>query len=246
MDNLRYGRLFAVLLSLILATTASSASRAETAWIAGRTLTVEPPSGYCALDRDDSNENEMYRVMERIQEGMNRVLVVFYDCAELRSMRAGKTDTFDRYGQILTPVREQAYPGIPRDIYFSELRAVFDQAFAIGARRGQENVKKVVPDMRVGEARNLGILEEDDAALYAGMLEKVAFEGKAFTVAAVVSMTLVHGVPLSVNLYRPYEGQESFDKLLEEQRRFMKALVQRNEQLEGRGQPPAGAKPNDG
>jgi hypothetical protein len=163
----------------------SASLHAENITVAGRTLSIDLPPSYCVLDRSDPAEDEMFRIMERIQAGMNRVLVVFYDCAELARMRRGESNTFDRYGQILTPIREQAYPGITREVYFAELTKVFDRAFAIGARLGQENIGEVIPEIQIGEARSLGVLETDEAALYAGMLEKIAFEGEEFTVAAV-------------------------------------------------------------
>jgi len=212
--------------------------------VAGRTLSIDLPPSYCALDRGDPAEDEMFRIMERIQAGMNRVLVVFYDCAELARMRRGESNTFDRYGQILTPIKEQAYPGITREVYFAELAKVFDRAFAIGARLGQESIGEVIPEIQIGEARSLGVLETDEAALYAGMLEKIAFEGEEFTVAAVISMTLVKDVPVSINLYRPYEGDASLDLLLMEQQRFLRRLVQENEVLEGRLAPVPGPSAN--
>jgi hypothetical protein len=222
----------------------SASLHAENITVAGRTLSIDLPPSYCVLDRSDPAEDEMFRIMERIQAGMNRVLVVFYDCAELARMRRGESNTFDRYGQILTPIREQAYPGITREVYFAELTKVFDRAFAIGARLGQENIGEVIPEIQIGEARSLGVLETDEAALYAGMLEKIAFEGEEFTVAAVISMTLVKDVPVSVNLYRPYEGDASIDLLLMEQQRFLRRLVQENEVLEGRLAPVPGPSAN--
>jgi hypothetical protein len=222
----------------------SASLHAENITVAGRTLSIDLPPSYCVLDRSDPAEDEMFRIMERIQAGMNRVLVVFYDCAELARMRRGESNTFDRYGQILTPIREQAYPGITREVYFAELTKVFDRAFAIGARLGQENIGEVIPEIQIGEARSLGVLETDEAALYAGMLEKIAFEGEEFTVAAVISMTLVKDVPVSVNLYRPYEGDASIDLLLMEQQRFLRRLVQENEVLESRLAPVPGPSAN--
>lgn len=239
------GYVHTALLALTLSLAGTSALRAETLNVAGRSLTIELPGGYCALDRGNPVEDEMFKVMERIQAGTNRVLVVFYDCEELASMRRGESDTFDRFGQVLTPVGEQAYPGITREVYFEELRKVFDQAFAIGAQQGQENVTRVLPEMEIGEARSLGILYGDDAALYAGMAEKIGFEGLEFTLAAVIAMTLVKDVPISVNLYRPHEGETSFERLLMEQQRFLNSLVAKNEQLEGRLAPKP-ATPADG
>ena len=240
------GYLHAALLALVLSLAGTPSLHAETFTVAGRSLSVDLPAGYCALDRSDPVENQMFDVMERIQAGTNRVLLVFYDCEELASMRLGETDTFDRYGQVLTPSGEQAYPGIDRHIYFGELRKVFDQAFAIGAQKGQENVARVLPEMEIGEARSLGIVYEDDAALYAGMAEKISFGGGEFTVAAIIAMTMIKDVPISVNLYRPYAGDDSFGQLLMEQQPYLRSLVGQNEQLEGRLAPTPATPADDG
>lgn len=237
MPPIKQKRVLSALTALALVTFAAGNTWAEDFSIAGRNVTVKVPGTYCILNRDDPVENEMFKVMERIQDGLNRVLLVFYDCAELRAMHRGEHSTFGRYGQVLTPVREQAYPGISREMFFAELRKVFDRAFAIGAERGRANVERNVPDMQIGEARSLGILGTDPRAFYAGMLEKVAFEGEVATVAAVVSVTLLKDVPISVNLYRTYQDETSFDLLLDEQRSYMERLTRLNEQFEGRAAP---------
>ena len=232
---MKLGYVHTALLALALSLSGAQSLRADTFTVADRSLSVDLPAGYCALDRSDPVENQMFEVMERIQAGTNRVLLVFYDCEELASLRRGESDTFDRYGQVLTPSGEQAYPGISRQIYFGELRKVFDQAFAIGAQRGQENVARVLPDMAIGEARSLGIVYEDDAALYAGMAEKISFGGGEFTVAVIIAMTMIKDVPISVNLYQPYAGDDdSFGQLLMEQLPYLRSIVGQNEQLEGR------------
>ncbi len=123
---------------------------------------------------------------------------------------------------------------------------MFDQAFAIGAQQGQENVARVLPNMEIGEARSLGILYGDEAALYAGMAEKIGYDGLEFTLAVVIAMTLVKDVPISVNLYRPHEGETSFEHLLMDQQRFLHNLVGRNEQLEGRLAPRPATPADDG
>jgi len=230
-------RFLSALTTLAFVSFAAGNAWAEEFSIGGREVTIKVPGTYCALNRDNPVENEMFEVMERVQDGLNRVLLVFYDCAELRAMHRGEHSTFGRYGQVLTPIREQAYPGVSREVFFTELRKVFDRAFAIGAERGRASVERNVPDMQIGEARSLGILGTDPRALYAGMLEKVAFEGEVATVAAVVSVTLLKDVPVSVNLYRTYHDETSFDLLLEEQRSYMERLTRLNEQLEGSAAP---------
>lgn len=243
---LNQNRLLSALTALAVVAFAAGSAWAEDFSIGGRNVTIKVPGTYCTLNRDNPIENEMFKVMERVQDGLNRVLLVFYDCAELRAMHRGEHSTFGRYGQVLTPVREQAYPGISREVFFAELRKVFDRAFATGAERGRANVERSLPDMRIGEARSLGILDTGPRALYAGMLEKIAFEGEVATVAAVVSVTLLKDVPISVNLYRTYQDETSFDLLMEEQRSYMERLSRLNEQLEGTVPPRGNPGESDG
>lgn len=210
---------------------------AESYTVAQRTLEVETPSAYCRLDRNRTAEDELFRVIEKVNAGLNRVLSVFVDCNELAQWRQGAMATIERYGQVLTPAQEIAYAGLPRRIFLEELEKVMGSAFASGLEQGRDRMAAVLPKLKLGEVRSLGLLATDDLALYAGMAELLASTEGNRVIAGIVAMTLVNEVPVSVNLYRTYEGPESIDALLVEQQQFLRDLMAGNGTLESRQLP---------
>jgi hypothetical protein len=202
--------------------------------VAGRSVAVELPSDYCAIDKGIRAERELHEVIQQINAGMNRVLVVFVECQELRSWRRGEIDALTRYGQVLTPARETVFGDLDLSTFLGELRKVMDQAFAAGLQDGRSRALAVVPDLEVGEVRSLGVLAQDETAIYAGMAELLERGGGRLVMAGVVSMTLVNQVAVSVNLYRPYDDPASVETLLAEQKRLMEELLRRNATLESR------------
>jgi hypothetical protein len=202
--------------------------------VAGRSVAVELPPDYCAIDKDIRAERELHEVIQQINAGMNRVLVVFVDCQELRSWRRGEIEALTRYGQVLTPARETVFDDLDLSAFLGKLRKVMDQAFAAGLQDGRSRALAVMPDLEVGEVRSLGVLAQDEMAIYAGMAELLERGGTRLVMAGVVSMTLLNQVAVSVNLYRPYRDPASVETLLAEQKRLVQELLRRNGTLESR------------
>jgi len=224
-------RMFRHLAPIIAATVCllfSGGLRAASYEVAGRSVAVELPPEYCAVDEGIRAERELHEVIQQINAGMNRVLVVFVDCRELLSWRRGEIDALTRYGQVLTPARETVFGDLHMSAFLGELRKVMDEAFAAGLQDGRSRALAVVPDLEVGEVRSLGVLAQDETAIYAGMAELLERGGGRLVMAGVVSMTLVNHVAVSVNLYRPYRDPASVEALLAEQKRFVRELLRRN------------------
>ena len=201
--------------------------------VAQRTLEVETPSAYCRLDRTKTAEDELFRAIEEVNANLNRVLSVFVDCEELAQWRQGIMAAIERYGQVLTPAKEVAYAGLPRRVFLDELQKVMGSAFVSGLEQGRDRMAAVLPNLKLGEVRSLGLLAVDDLAIYAGMAELLAGSDGNRVIAGVVAMTLINEVPISVNLYRTYEGPESIEALLIEQRQFLQGLMAGNKTVEG-------------
>jgi hypothetical protein len=51
-------------------------------------------------------------------------------------------------------------------------------------------------------------------------------------------------VPLSINLYRPFENKQTVAVLISEQQRFVRQLLERNRNLQGRIGAPALPRPD--
>src|SRR5215467_8899013 len=81
---------------------------AETLTLAGKTVVLEPPPGYCALDAARPQEAEVIAFNEKMQQPRNHVIMQLADCDELAEFRAGKRQLFEKYGQYFTAVRDGA------------------------------------------------------------------------------------------------------------------------------------------
>ena len=66
----------------------------------------------------------------------------------------------------------------------------------------------------------------------AGVAQKLVLNGNEVVVAGIFAMTLIDQVPLSINIYRPYENRDTIERLMAEQRRFVGQLLKRNQTLQ--------------
>jgi len=226
-------------LSLALLPAAGGSALAGSYRVAERSLVIEPPQSYCLIDREVQAEADLFRFMEEINADLNRVLVVFVDCAELQRWRAGEVAYLERYGNVLTPIEETSYSGMARGAFLEELRKVMDSAPPLGLEAGQARLEATIPELEVGQSENFGIIEADDAALYAGIAQRLEYDGRTFVMLGIYSLTLVNDVPLSINLYRPLKNKQTAARLISEQRRFLRQLLERNRNLQGRIEGPA-------
>jgi hypothetical protein len=231
-------------LSLALLLAAGGPALAGSYRVAERSLVIEAPQSYCPIDRKLPAEAELFRFMEDINAGLNRVLVVFVDCAELQRWRDGKAAFLERYGNVLTPIQETAYPRMARGAFLGELRKIMDSALPRGIEAGQARLEAAMPELRVGQTESLGIIDADEVALYGGIVQKLEYDGRAVALLGIFSMTLVNEVPLSINLYRPLENKETIAGLISEQQRFVRQLLVRNRNLQGRIGTPAPPRPD--
>ncbi len=202
--------------------------------IADRSLAIEPPPSYCAVDRGIAEENDLVEFIEQINAGLNRVLLVFVDCDELGLWRSGRVSLLQRYGQVLTPIEEVAYRGMPRTVFLEQLEMAMDRAIPVGVEAGRARMETVLPELEAGQTESLGVLDVDDLALYAAIAQKMGLGQTEVVMAGVFAMTLVKDVPISVNLYRPYDGGATIDTLAREQRDFIEDLMKKNDSLETR------------
>jgi hypothetical protein len=223
-----------ILVLLALSPASGGPALSERYRVAGRALAIEAPRSYCIIDPGIPDEAELFGFIEDVNAGLNRVLVVFVDCAELERWRRGEIAVLERYGNILTPIEETLYPGMARGVFLGELQKVMDGgALPLGAEAGQALLEAAAPALEVGESESLGILAVDEAALHAGVAQKLALDGQAVVILGIFSMTLINDVPLSVNLYQPLEDEATIERLVAEQRRFIRQLIERNRHLQG-------------
>jgi len=217
----------------------ASAARADTFTLGGRTVVLEPPQGFCALDAKRPKEAEVIALNETMRQPRNHVVLQLADCDELAGFRKGERQGFERYGQYFTPVSDAAMTlaaGYTRAAYLAA--AAEELPKPDSAMLADEVAKKFrASNSDIAGARSLGVIDQDEAAVYLGIAFGTMTVGKK-TVAAsamgVVGLTLVNGTSISLGLYQVNVGADSVPDLLSSVREQMAALVKTNAAIEAR------------
>jgi hypothetical protein len=218
----------------------TSTAQAERLTLGGRTVVLEPPAGYCALDPARPEEAKLIDFNEQMQQPRNHVAMQLADCGELEEFRAGKRPSFERYGQYFVPVVDGAVKPVP-----DYTRAAF---LAEGARElpkldSGALMDEVTAKLResaggdVAGAKFLGVLQQDEAGLYLGIaVGQISAGDQAVSAGAigVVGLTLVNQVSVSLGLYRAHAGAEAVPDLLAKIRQTLAATLQANAEIEAR------------
>jgi hypothetical protein len=234
-------RLTLAALACALATCAGVPARAETLAFADRTVIVDAPPGFCALDRERATEAALIDFNAKLQEPRNRLIMQLADCGELAEFRAGSRTNFDRYGQVLVPLTGgeiKRLDGYTRSQLLSEAAKEFP---ALDSNRLIDEVGKKlresVPNADVAGGRFLGLLKQDDVAIYLGFaFENLTVDRKTIASSAlgVTGVTEVNEVPISLGLYRVNVGAEAVPDLLAAVQEGIASLVAANAEVEAR------------
>jgi hypothetical protein len=230
-------------LAAIVASLSISSASAETLTLAGKTVVLEPPQGYCALDAGRAQEAELIAFNEKMQQPRNHVIMQLADCGELAEFRAGKRQNFDKYGQYFTAVSNGAVrlvTGYARRDFLADAAkelpkldsgALVDEV----TKKARENA-----GAEVGGVKFLGVLKEDDAGVYMGIAFgnlSVGNQSLASSSMGVVGLTLVNEVSVSLGLYRVNVGPEAVPDLLAALQQTMASVVAANAANETRESP---------
>lgn len=220
-----------------------AAASAETLTLAGKTVVLEPPQGYCALDAARPQEAELIAFNEKMQQPRNHVIMQLADCEELAEFRAGKRQNFDKYGQYFTPISDGAVKlvtGYARADFLADAAkelpkldsgALVDEV----TKKARENAGADVAGVKF-----LGVLKQDDAGVYMGIAFgnlSVGNQSLAGSSMGVVGLTLVNEVSVSLGLYRANVGPEAVPDLLAALRQTMASVVAANGGNEARESP---------
>jgi hypothetical protein len=227
-------------LILIAVVLGAATARAETLTLGGRTVILEPPAGYCALDPARQNEADIIAFNDKMQQPHNHMVMQLADCGELAEFRAGTRQNFERYGQYFAPLSEGAVKPIT-----DRTRASF---LAEGARElpkieSAAIVDEVTAKLREGAggavagAQFLGVLKQDDAGVYLGIaVGKITVGDQTVSAGAmgVVGLTLVNEISVSLGLYRANVGPEAVPDLLAKIQQTLAAIIRANAEIEAR------------
>lgn len=245
---MRLERLIALAL---LTLTSSLPAIAEDVAIGGRTLHLEPNGQFCALDRRNQIDATLLDMAASLQRGYNQLLAYWVDCSQLALYRNGESDELTPYVMVLAQLAKSG-AAVPADLaldkYLAETRQslakngdgkdIFNDAGETMRKRVDETLNELGAtgvDLGIGETRGLGVLAQDDFAIYLGLLQRVSVNGRESLVGAIVAITELNGFSASVNVYGGYERPESFDALRAHARQIVSGLVAENPTVPKRG-----------
>src|SRR5262245_41445746 len=231
MTNL--GRIFGIAL-LLLPSIAVGQIPIVQRTVEGRTLNLVIPDGYCVLDVDSVMGREWYAFQEKLIEGRGAVILTYASCMEVERRKAEPEAPISNHGAYVTiyPFAATAAvpPGFSRQQTVSFIsstipRMASGQAMEdLNARIRQVDLDK---QLQVNDL-NIGYLDEDKDAVYAGMVSWIHRGASKYQMIGVGGFTLAGGLVVSANLYADEGPDSSFGALLERQRRVMQELVARN------------------
>lgn len=202
--------ILALMLSMAcIATAAAEAMKAD-----GVGVSLELPSGFCALSRGHPIEKLVYEQQDRLQATNNEVMLYAVPCNEVAALRGGKTTSTWALWLL------NGKPGSPTRIPAGMTRTAVSEELAKALP--SLDINKISSDVdararKEGVAVNIasnGVIDRDDLALYTGMLANTQREGKPRQVAAVTAWIVLSGRLFTFNVYSDFESRQSFDKLL--------------------------------
>jgi hypothetical protein len=224
--------LLAAALSGLLAGAAPAAAQtSQSAALPGPGVELPIPAGHCPLNAGNPADRDIIRMTEQINQDRNEVLGMFADCGELSALRA-EGRPLDNYGGFLAPLSAGTEAlAMPRANFLAAIAKVFREQDPFAAIEGEmrQRVEQADLSLEVEDMVGLGLIFEDDAAVYTGVVQKVVLEdGSSARVAAITGITLLRGHPVSLNLFAPFRDPTTVEQLLAAQRRNLQSLVAAN------------------
>ena len=218
----------------VLAVLLPMAAHGETLSILDRTIEFEPPEGYCALDRSDPYESQIFDYLAEIQRANSTELLAMYAvCGETQAIIDGTATNYFDYGMLVAlpsdGVNIQPMPGYSRAEVIELLQHDMPSANA-EMQAGIDQARQTLADVGITltNATQPTVIGSDDNALYAAFtLEVDAGQGPA-KVAAISAFTFVEEVPLVLHLYTPNDDG-AFEVLLDRQADLVADFVAANE-----------------
>ena len=203
---------------------------AEQVDIFGRPLELFLPDGYCLLDAAQPNEKMLLDITTANNQGSNHLVAYFVPCNDLAAYRAGAITSMTEYGILFVPLVGGSFQPTPegRAATLQQVAASLPGIDAAVLAEVERQAQSSQGGVKIDGVQFLGVLGQDDSALYAGLLLDVSDGQQTLAAAAVIGMTVLRDVTLTANLYRPYRSNADIVALTSELQPYMAALVAAN------------------
>ena len=221
----------------------SASTFAEDFKLADRVVSVEPPAGYCALDRRAPDEGVLFDVQE--QTNTARALAIHVECRALDAYRAGEAFVEDLSPSVsITAGLQNGQPvivGMQREEFNAAMEAALrslsdEQMEALSKESGERMVATIkerlgshYSDVEYRGLKYLGVLGRDETAVYMGTVSQLSLGGKPWTETGVAATTLINGAAITVSYAEPGDKPEAIGAVLAQVRRITRELIALNE-----------------
>jgi hypothetical protein len=169
------GRLAFVTLALAAATSATMAAEAT---IGSVSVHLPPPAGFCDMtERDPSDKRMIATLTDLLAKSGNKLLGMSADCRQLADWHTGKRQLLDDYAQYQTPLSTLDKP--PSESVAqtcATLRAEGEKILSNQMPDVKARVESTLKQIKINETSFIGVLAEDPAACYAGLVQKIRTE----------------------------------------------------------------------
>jgi hypothetical protein len=217
---------------------------AEVLSLAGKSVTIDPISGYCALDKSRTDERLAFSFVEEAVAADSQLLAYWMECTALEAIRnnAGqgpgpyilvmaskKGDRLFRSGHSRQEVVGQAR---------AEIAAVYGQQEFPTAMDGQTQAQlnntietfaaSSKADGQAGASKFLGFMGRDPEGLYYATAQQNSTNKTAPVLAGVTGLTKVKQFAISAIAYDRYADGQTFLALKDRAQTAVKTLIAAN------------------
>jgi hypothetical protein len=209
--------LFRMLPTLVALTCCSVTADAEglVGRIAGKSLDLVTPDGFCALDLSNSADSDFFNTLSRLLENSgNRLMQAVVNCDQLRERRRsrGSTRIYDYlvYYYVIS-TENQVLDGdrqARRKAVCDDLRQQGDASVADAPKIVERTAVELKKNMAVGNVKVIGVLAEDTHGCFLGLLANYVDKGGSFLMNITLSGTVIRSKQVYFSLYSKYVSSE--------------------------------------
>ena len=199
--------------------------------IEGRTIQFVVPEGYCALNRDNAREREWFERLTKGNQGRNTIAVVFAQCGELASFRKGKDYRVRRHGHYALTLTQGKLVLLPaaynREKYLAEVKPYIEKTTAAAIDDAVKKAAGAGDKGKVGSIK-MQVRGADANAIFVSSDSVYESKGSRTRVESVTALTLIKGIPVSLQLLQDQADSKQREKLFEQQKQAAARFVATN------------------